>query len=66
MGLVYLATRVSDGALVAVKCFHRHMAQDEVLRGRFDRESRALAALEHPNIVRHLDGGVQEVEGQAG
>ena len=58
MGTVYLAER-ADGAFdrrVAVKIVKRGMDTAEVLR-RFAGERRILAALDHPNIARLLDGG---------
>jgi serine/threonine protein kinase len=58
MGEVYLARR-DDGAFekkVAVKLVRRGIDTDFNLR-RFRLERRALAALEHPNIARLIDGG---------
>jgi serine/threonine protein kinase len=58
MGVVYLAIR-SDEAFekkVAVKLVKRGMDTEEIVR-RFEKERRILAALDHPNIARILDGG---------
>ena len=58
MGTVYLATR-DDGQFaqrVAVKLVKRGMDTDAIL-ARFRHERQILAALEHPNIARLLDGG---------
>jgi hypothetical protein len=58
MGTVYLARR-ADGAFekrVALKILRPETASPEVLR-RFQQERDILAALEHPNIARILDGG---------
>lgn len=58
MGTVYRASRV-DGQFeqtVAIKVVKRGMDSDEVLK-RFYQERRTLAALQHPNIARLLDGG---------
>lgn len=62
MGAVYLSRRESDGEAVAVKFIHRHAAGDTELRARFLRESQALAALDHPHIVKLIDSG-EEMDG---
>jgi WD40 repeat protein len=58
MSEVYLAERADDlyDKRVAVKLVWTGGQSTEVAR-RFDRERRILAALEHPNIARLLDGG---------
>ena len=61
MGTVWLAER-SDGEFehrVALKLIKRGMDSDEIL-ARFLRERQILARLEHPNIARLLDGGVND------
>jgi eukaryotic-like serine/threonine-protein kinase len=61
MGTVYLAQR-ADGQFtqrVAIKIVKRGMDSDEILR-RFRAERQTLAALDHPNIARLLDGGATE------
>jgi tRNA A-37 threonylcarbamoyl transferase component Bud32/tetratricopeptide (TPR) repeat protein len=61
MGTVYLAAR-ADGQYkkhVAIKLIRRGMDTDEILR-RFRHERQILAALDHPNIARLLDGGTTE------
>ena len=58
MGAVYRAER-ADGAFqrrVAIKVVRRGMDTADVLH-RFRKERRILAALDHPNIARLLDGG---------
>jgi serine/threonine-protein kinase len=61
MGLVYLAVRDDQEfrKRVAVKVVKRGMDTDEILR-RFRHERQTLAALEHPNIARLLDGGTTD------
>lgn len=58
MGAVYLARRADPElpGLVALKVVRRGMDSTYILR-RFRTERRILAALEHPNIARFLDGG---------
>lgn len=58
MGTVYLATR-DDGQFsqrVAIKVIKRGMDTDAIV-ARFRQERQIVAALEHPNIARLLDGG---------
>jgi non-specific serine/threonine protein kinase/serine/threonine-protein kinase len=61
MGAVYLAARADEQfrRLVAVKAIRPELL-DEHTRRRFENERHTLAALEHPNIVRLLDGGTTE------
>lgn len=61
MGAVYLAERADDAyeKRVAIKMVWPGGARSEINR-RFNIERRVLAALDHPNIARLLDGGVTE------
>ena len=60
MGEVYLAEREDEfRQRVAVKLIRPGMANPEVVR-RFVIERQTLAALNHPNIVRLVDGGATE------
>jgi serine/threonine protein kinase len=61
MGTVYLAER-ADGQYqkrVAIKLLNPQFGDRHFLR-RFLRERQVLAGLEHPNLVRLLDGGATE------
>jgi len=61
MGVVWLAER-ADGAYqgqVALKLIRTGFEADEAVR-RFVSERQILAALQHPNIARLLDGGTSE------
>src|SRR5271170_5676496 len=61
MAVVYLAER-ADGQYckrVAIKMLQPGTNKDDILR-RFRNERQALAALDHPSIVRLLDGGSTE------
>ncbi|MBM3744826.1 MAG: hypothetical protein FJW34_03390 [Acidobacteria bacterium] len=61
MGAVYLAERAGPEfrRQVAVKVLRPGLEREDIL-GRFLVERQTLAALEHPNIVRLLDGGSTE------
>ena len=61
MGKVYLARRTNADfdQVVAIKLIKRGFDTDEIVR-RFKHERRILAALDHPNITRLLDGGSTE------
>ncbi len=61
MGAVYLAERDDDEfrQRAAIKLIKRGLDTDEVIR-RFRHERQILAALNHPNIARLLDGGTTE------
>jgi predicted ATPase/class 3 adenylate cyclase len=51
MGTVYLAKDARLGRRVALKVLPAHFAGDEELVRRFEHEARAVAALNHPNIL---------------
>lgn len=51
MGIVYEAVQQPLGRKVAVKVLPRHALSDDTNRQRFFREARAIARLQHPNIV---------------
>ncbi|HEV3282514.1 MAG TPA: protein kinase [Acidimicrobiales bacterium] len=56
---VYLADDVSLHRRVAIKVLHPALAGDEAFLRRFEAEARAVAALNHPNILRVYDWGEQ-------
>jgi serine/threonine-protein kinase len=63
MGVVWLAEDLSLGRKVALKTLREELTASHEKRQRFEREARAVAALNHPNIVTlhsvEEDGGVR-------
>src|SRR4030095_15515373 len=61
MGAVYKAVRADEHfeKLVAIKLIKRGFDTDDIVK-RFRHERQILAALDHPNITRLLDGGATE------
>src|SRR5262245_2370051 len=57
MGEVYRARDTRLDRTVAIKVLPRELAADPDLRARFERESRAIAALDHPHICAIYDVG---------
>src|SRR3954462_8091969 len=60
MGVVYKAERVPVGKLVAIKFLHAPFANDAEFLARFERETRVMSKLNHPNCVSVVDFGVWE------
>jgi Tol biopolymer transport system component len=59
MGEVYRARDTRLDRIVAVKVLAPQLAADPQFRERFDREGRAISALDHPNICALYDVGEQ-------
>src|SRR3974390_2607546 len=57
MGEVYKARDTRLDRTVAIKVLPEHIASREDLRARFEREARAIASLNHPNICSLFDIG---------
>src|SRR4051794_40850348 len=55
MGAVYLCEHIRMGRKVALKILPVQQAEDPASLARFYREARAVARLDHPNIVRAYD-----------
>lgn len=60
MGTVYKAKHRSSGQITAIKVLAPHMANNEVLLKRFEKEYNTARQLDHPNIVRALEYGKSE------
>ncbi|MDQ3366666.1 MAG: protein kinase [Myxococcota bacterium] len=60
MGAVYKAERVPVGKIVAIKFLHASFANDPEFLARFERETRVMSKLAHPNCVSVVDFGVWE------
>jgi len=57
MGEVYRARDTRLDRAVALKVLPPHLAEDPTARARFDREARAIAGLNHPNVCALFDVG---------
>lgn len=59
-GVVYQALQVATGRKVAVKVMHEGPHGGPAARERFKREIQLIAALDHPNIVKVVDSGINQ------
>ena len=57
MAVVYAASHITIGATVAIKVLHASLAARRAAADRFLTEARAIAAVQHPNVVRVSDYG---------
>jgi serine/threonine-protein kinase len=64
MGDVYLGYEESANRQVAIKVLPSHMAMTQALVDRFYREAKSGALLNHPNIVRNITVGQDQVTGK--
>ncbi len=60
MADVYKATDIIDNKIVAVKILKKEFAENEEFLRRFRNESKAIALLSHPNIVKVHDVGFSD------
>ncbi len=58
--VLYKAIQTSLDRAVAVKKLHHHLTQDENFTRRFILEAKAAASLDHENIVKIIDFGVED------
>lgn len=59
-GSAYRAKHKESGELVAIKLMHERMSVDPDIQNRFVREVSVLQKLDHPNIVRYVDCGLDD------
>lgn len=57
MGAVYLAKQISLDREVAIKILPRELSEDPEFRASFQTEARAMARLNHPNLIGIYDSG---------
>jgi serine/threonine protein kinase len=60
MGEVYKARDTRLDRIVAIKVLPTHLADRPDLRGRFEREAKTIASLNHPHICTLYDTGHQD------
>jgi len=60
MGEVYRALDTRLDRIVAIKVLASHLSSDPELKTRFEREARAISALQHPHICTLYDVGHQD------
>ncbi len=63
MGKVFKARQKSLDRFVALKVLAPHLSKDEDFVRRFDREGRIAAKIEHPNVVRVIEQGHDQLTG---
>src|SRR6202167_3789279 len=66
MGEVYRARDTRLQRDVAIKVLPSSLAHDQDRLRRFEQEARAVAALNHPNVLTVFDVGTAEVTGNGG
>jgi len=57
MAAVFRGEQSAEPRQVAVKVMHRGLSSDRAFVKRFEREARAAASIDHPNIVRIVEHG---------
>jgi serine/threonine-protein kinase len=57
MGVVFRARRSTDGDTVALKILREELGEDELYRGRFQREARIASRIAHDHVVPVVDYG---------
>ncbi len=60
IGAAYRAQHSETGEMVALKLMHERLVSDPDVQNRFVREVSVLEKLDHPNIVRYVDCGIDD------
>ncbi|APR85443.1 Serine/threonine protein kinase PrkC, regulator of stationary phase [Minicystis rosea] len=60
MGAVFRAIAGRDGPSVAIKILHPSLAEETLVRARFEREAVMAAQIDHPNVVRVIAHGEEQ------
>ena len=60
MGAVYKARQVQMDRMVALKVIHQHLAEDDIVIKRFNREMKTTSRIGHPNVISVYDFGKAE------
>jgi serine/threonine protein kinase len=58
--VLYSAVQTSLDRVVAIKKLHQHLTEDENFTRRFVLEAKAAASLDHDNIVKIIDFGIED------
>lgn len=64
MARVYKATDTALERPVAIKVLHDHLAEDDMLRTRFEREAKFIASFNHPNVIQIFDYATTKQDGK--
>lgn len=64
MARVYKATDTALERTVAIKVLHDHLAEDAMLRTRFEREAKFIASFNHPNVIQIFDYATTKHDGK--
>jgi serine/threonine-protein kinase len=65
MATVHFGRLAGEGGfsrIVAIKCMHKHLAEDPDFRAMFLDEARLAARIQHPNVVSTIDVGSSDEE----
>jgi len=57
MAVIYKAKQTTLDRIVAIKELYPHLASDNEIIGRFEREAKAVAKLQHENLINIIDYG---------